>query len=221
MFDLSKFQGGIESFVRGIDSISSIPSRRRRGEAFEEARRLLQAQTEALNRLRQSDASIADQAQARTLDQARAVAGLNQASSRAELNNQIDLNRTNSDLTNSSNTVNARLTQDVQRTGGEVAQGILSTVGEQGRLGVDAQARAYAQQIYPGVKELAQMGINANAANTAAFIGGPGGPSLVDRLLSYQQGADQMNAKAMGPWQARFAGDMLATAIPSLIALKL
>jgi hypothetical protein len=220
VFDLSKFQGGVESLVRSIDSISSIPNRRRRGEAFDEARRLLQAQTEALTRLRQNDATIADEVQARALKQARTVAGISQGSNRAELNNQIDLNRANSDLANSSNTVNAGLTQDVQRTGGEVARGILSTVGEQGRLGVDAQAQAYANRIFPGVKELAEMGIAASAANRDAFIGGAGSPPVIDRLLAYAQSADQANAKAMGPWQARFAGDLLATAIPSLIALK-
>jgi hypothetical protein len=61
---------------------------------------------------------------------------------------------------------------------------------------VQTQARAYASEIFPGVKELAQMGIDANAANTQAFIGGPDGQSALQQLIAYQREADQANTQA-------------------------
>jgi hypothetical protein len=189
---LQNMQTGMDQVSRAAASLRDAPARADRRNSQERLQRqieLVQQQGATLLALaRQSGLDGVELAQAQ---QPIVQAQADDIARRSNANADQDLDRTIQ-----LNTNNAGLVQATQTNAGKVTEGILDTTGRNLREGVQTQSRAYASEIFPGVKELAQMGIDANAANTQAFIGGPDGQSALQQLIAYQREADQANTQA-------------------------
>jgi hypothetical protein len=121
--------------------------------------------------------------------QARFVADLSDQQSKRAVGDTIQLNTKNTELAQAAQTNAIRETTEGTRN-------IIDTTGRNLREGVQTQADAYAKSVAPVVLQMIREGTTANAANTQAFIGGPGEQAALPQLIGLQDRANEINERA-------------------------